>query len=155
MNRPYGYGQFSTAVSTESSGEKMSNEADTCRKFVLPKLMAAGWDNEPHSFTEQKTFTDGTIIVSGDKILRRPALQFEEFAACLSWWKHRKENDRTWKVSAAELLDNNCNLNRKNPRGKEDITHLPPEQLVESILQKEQRIMEIMGRIKSIMEKLV
>jgi hypothetical protein len=22
-------------------------EADTCRKYVLPKLMAAGWDNEP------------------------------------------------------------------------------------------------------------
>jgi len=35
----------------------------------------------------------------------------------------------------------------------EDITHLPPEQLVESILQKEQRIMEIMGRIKTLLEK--
>ena len=80
-------------------------------------------------------------------------LQFEEFTACLSWWKHRKENDRAWKVSAAELLANNCNLDRKNPKGKEDITHLPPEQIVESILQKEQRIMEIMGRIKALLEK--
>ncbi len=40
-------------------------EADTCRKYVLPKLIAAGWDDEPHSFTEQRTFTDGRIIVSG------------------------------------------------------------------------------------------
>ena len=24
----------------------MSTEADTCRKFVVPKLQAAGWDNE-------------------------------------------------------------------------------------------------------------
>ena len=39
------------------------NEADTCRKYVLPKLIAAGWDNEPYSFTEQKTFTDGRIIL--------------------------------------------------------------------------------------------
>ena len=39
------------------------NEADTCRKYVLPKLVAAGWDNEPYSFTEQKTFTDGRIIL--------------------------------------------------------------------------------------------
>ena len=23
-------------------------EADTCRKYVVPKLLAAGWDNEPH-----------------------------------------------------------------------------------------------------------
>ncbi len=37
----------------------MSTEADTCRKYVLPKLITAGWDNEPHSFTEQRTFTDG------------------------------------------------------------------------------------------------
>jgi len=50
----------------------MSNEADTCRKYVLPKLIEAGWDNEPHSFTEQRTFTDGRIVVSGEKIYRRP-----------------------------------------------------------------------------------
>ncbi|MCX5817304.1 MAG: DEAD/DEAH box helicase family protein [Proteobacteria bacterium] len=49
----------------------MANEADTCRKYVLPKLIAAGWDNDPHSFTEQKTFTDGRIIITGDKIHRR------------------------------------------------------------------------------------
>jgi type I restriction enzyme R subunit len=50
----------------------MGNEADTCRKYVLPKLIEAGWDNEPHSFTEQRTFTDGRIVVSGEKIYRRP-----------------------------------------------------------------------------------
>ncbi len=41
------------------------NEADTCRKFVLPKLISAGWDTLPYSFTEQKTFTDGRIIMTG------------------------------------------------------------------------------------------
>ena len=45
-------------------------EADTCRKYVLPKLISAGWDEEPHSFTEQRTFTDGRIIVTGGKIRR-------------------------------------------------------------------------------------
>lgn len=39
----------------------MSNEADTCRKLVLPKLVDAGWDNEPHRINEQVTFTDGRI----------------------------------------------------------------------------------------------
>jgi type I restriction enzyme R subunit len=47
-------------------------EADTCRKYVLPKLTSAGWDTDPHSFTEQKSFTDGRIIVSGTKTSRRP-----------------------------------------------------------------------------------
>ena len=31
----------------------MSTEADTCRKFVVPKLQAAGWDSDPHSIAEQ------------------------------------------------------------------------------------------------------
>lgn len=50
----------------------MHNEADTCRKYILPKLIDAGWDNDPHSFTEQKTFTDGRIVVAGGKVSRRP-----------------------------------------------------------------------------------
>jgi type I restriction enzyme R subunit len=47
-------------------------EADTCRKYVLPALVAAGWDQDPHSFTEQKSFTDGRIVVTGKKTKRRP-----------------------------------------------------------------------------------
>lgn len=50
----------------------MSNEADTCRKLVLPKLVTAGWDNEPHRINEQVTFTDGRIILVGSKVKRRP-----------------------------------------------------------------------------------
>ncbi len=80
-------------------------------------------------------------------------LQFEEFEPCIKWWKKREENDLAWKVPAAELIAGGFNLDRKNPHGKEDITHLPPEELVESILQKEQRIMEIMGNIKKILVK--
>lgn len=45
----------------------MITEADTCRKYVLPKLIQAGWDTEPHSFTEQKTFTDNRPIVTSLK----------------------------------------------------------------------------------------
>ena len=48
----------------------MITEADTCRKYILPKLIQAGWDNDPHSFTEQKTFTDGRIVLVGEKVLR-------------------------------------------------------------------------------------
>ena len=50
----------------------MINEADTCRKYVLPKLIASGWDDDPRSFTEQKTFTDGRIVLIGEKVRRRP-----------------------------------------------------------------------------------
>jgi len=80
-------------------------------------------------------------------------IQFEEFATCQAWWNRREENDRAWKVPVAELIANNCNLDRKNPRGNTDITHLPPEELVASILHKEQRITQIMGNIRDLLAK--
>jgi type I restriction enzyme R subunit len=46
------------------------NEADTCREYVLPKLRKAGWDENPYSITEQRTFTDGRIITLGNKVKR-------------------------------------------------------------------------------------
>lgn len=49
----------------------MANEADTCRKYVLPKLIESGWDNEPHRINEQITFTDGRIVLAGNKVKRR------------------------------------------------------------------------------------
>ena len=87
-------------------------------------------------------------------------IQFEEFASCLLWWKKRQENARAWKVPAKDLLkydtDGNLlsvNLDIKNPTAKEDIAHLPPEQLAESICQKEQQIADIMTSIKDLLAK--
>ncbi len=85
-------------------------------------------------------------------------LQFEEFAPCLNWWNDRKENDRAWKVSVNDVLkyDENgglvsVNLDIKNPSAKQDFEHLPPEQLADDILKKEQRIAEIMSEIKKVL----
>lgn len=36
-------------------------EADTCRRYVVPKLQNAGWDQSPHAIAEQRYFTDGRI----------------------------------------------------------------------------------------------
>src|SRR5438552_16178560 len=45
------------------------SEADTCRKYVLPKLYAAGWNDD--QISEQKSFTDGRIVVAGSKPFRK------------------------------------------------------------------------------------
>jgi type I restriction enzyme R subunit len=50
----------------------MPNEADTCRKFVVPKLQAPHRDSNPHRLNEQVTFTDGRIVGAGSKAHRRP-----------------------------------------------------------------------------------
>jgi type I restriction enzyme R subunit len=47
------------------------NEADTCRKFVVPALQAQNWDSGPHSIHEQATVTDGRIVPVGEGFVRR------------------------------------------------------------------------------------
>jgi type I restriction enzyme, R subunit len=45
-------------------------EADTCRRFVTPRIVEAGWDAAPHSIGEQRSFTDGRIVVAGGRVRR-------------------------------------------------------------------------------------
>lgn len=75
-------------------------------------------------------------------------LQFEEFSGLIAWWRNRVENDCAWKVPARELLVNNCNLDRKNPKSKEAIPHLMPVELIDSMLSKEKRITEIISNLR-------
>jgi type I restriction enzyme M protein len=86
------------------------------------------------------------------------AMQFEEFAECLEWWHNREKNERVWKVAAKDVLRYDeqgalvsVNLDIKNPNAKEDLEHLPPEQLADDILKKEQRIAELMAEIKLVL----
>ncbi|MDI6770137.1 MAG: class I SAM-dependent DNA methyltransferase [Anaerolineales bacterium] len=88
-------------------------------------------------------------------------MQFEEFAPLIEWWDapRREENDHAWKVRADDIFkyDENknllsVNLDIKNPNRKNDLEHLPPHELVESILAKEKQIAELMEEIKSLLK---
>jgi len=89
-------------------------------------------------------------------------MQFEEFSACIKWFhpiKKRKANEQAWKVAVDDVLKYDdagnlisANLDIKNPNAAEALEHLPPEKLVDDILAKERRIMEIMGEIKAELE---
>ena len=80
-------------------------------------------------------------------------LQYEEFAGCIQWWDQRDEpNERAWRVPYDEIAARDFNLDWKNPNRQEDAQHLPPEQLVDSILKKEARIQELLGEIKAALE---
>jgi type I restriction enzyme M protein len=78
-------------------------------------------------------------------------IQFSEFAACLTWWNNRQENEHSWNVSAADIAAGGYNLDRKNPRSKEDSTQSTPEEIVEDILNKERMMAEIMANIKALL----
>jgi len=129
------------------------NEADTCRKYVTPLLQAAWWDRAPHRLNEQVTFTDGRIVVAGQRARRRPGKRADYIL------RYRPDmpiavveaKPDTGPAGDGRLVA--VNLDLKNPRAKNDIVHRPPEELVAGILEKEQRIIEIMGRIRELLEK--
>ena len=47
----------------------MISEADTCRKFVVPRLYASGWTDD--QILEQHSLTDVRIMVAGSRIWRK------------------------------------------------------------------------------------
>ena len=58
------------------------SEADTCRKLVVPKLLSAGWDTDPHSIAEQRSITDGRIVPVGKGFIRKPPKRVDFLLRC-------------------------------------------------------------------------
>jgi hypothetical protein len=42
----------------------MPTETDTCRRRVVPKLQAPGWDNDPHSIAAKRGFTTPQLLTT-------------------------------------------------------------------------------------------
>ena len=106
--------------------------------------------------TEEVWYYEQPLPEGRKNYTKTQPIQFDEFAGCLAWWhgstgspQGREEKERAWKVPATDLLANGCNLDRKNPNAVTDFEHLPPEQLADDILKKEQRIAEIVAEIKA------
>jgi type I restriction enzyme M protein len=83
-------------------------------------------------------------------------MQIQEFEPCKKWWYKRKENEYAWKVSAKDIvkLDKegnlvSVNLDMKNPNKKDEFVYIEPAKLIDSIVEKEKRILELMEEIKS------
>jgi len=75
-------------------------------------------------------------------------LKFEEFRPVIEWWHNRVENEHTWKVPAEQVIESNCNLDIKNPSKAKAEKHRSPEEIVASIVEKEKKILELMGEIQ-------
>jgi type I restriction enzyme M protein len=129
----------------------------------LPNGVFAPYTNIPTNLmffdrshpTEEVWYYEQPLPEGRKNYTKTQPIQFEEFAGCLQWWNQREENERAWKIRAKDLLDYNSdgtlksvNLDRKNPNSATDFEHLPPAQLADDILKKEQRIAEIMLDIK-------
>jgi type I restriction enzyme M protein len=89
------------------------------------------------------------VVPEGRKSYTKTSpLQFDDLAPCVKWWKRREENGSAWRVAAADLLANGCNLDVKNPKSAPDLDHLPPDELLRGVVAKEERILELVRGIQ-------
>jgi len=84
---------------------------------------------------------------------RTRPLRFQEFKPLIEWWHRRDENLQAWKVSANEVLANNCNLDLRNPNAQESIEHVPPDLLLKGVIEKETKILEILDEVRVLLEQ--
>jgi type I restriction enzyme M protein len=71
----------------------------------------------------------------------------KEFDVVKEWWNDRKEDDNAWKVSIEDIKTKNWNLDFKNPRGGEVEEEVSSKELVEKILEKEDKIKKLLENI--------
>jgi type I restriction enzyme M protein len=81
------------------------------------------------------------------KYSKTSPLLFEEFATCIEWWKHREENEQAWRVPAAKLLEQGCNLDISNPRAGAARPVEAPSVLIAQAIDHERRAMDALERI--------
>ncbi len=84
-------------------------------------------------------------------------MKFEEFEAEIAWWGDeadgfaaRVENEQAWKVSMADIIARNFNLDIKNPHVGEVISH-DPDELLADYNRQQQEISALRQQLKTIL----
>jgi len=80
-------------------------------------------------------------------------LRDAEFDACRALWDERPVTEHSWLVPVEQVIENDYNLDIKNPSSQEALVHRPPEELAETILEKERRILALMAQIQEALAK--
>ena len=76
-------------------------------------------------------------------------MKFEEFDPVLKWWNNRAENSQAWKVTVDTVLENNFNLDIKNPNAAKGETSSANRKILWlALLREEQRIIALMQEIQ-------
>lgn len=73
-------------------------------------------------------------------------LNFEDFNDVINWWDNRKENTNAWKVKINEISDFNLDIKKIN--NIENPSDMTPQQLIESIVTDERKILDSLENIK-------
>ena len=90
------------------------------------------------------------------KYTKTKPIRHEEFEAVKTWWRNRQENTYAWKVSAEDIINNNYNLDIKNPYRDEEQYESPEDLLVkyrESVSDVQQVRDQLKAQLQEILER--
>lgn len=74
-------------------------------------------------------------------------MRIEEFEPEKAWWDSREENEFAWKVPVQQIIDNNYNLDIKNPNIV-DPAHIPPDKLLKEYTKLAQELARTQEQLK-------
>ena len=87
-------------------------------------------------------------------------LRYEEFEPMLVWWDKREENEQAWRVDVREILQMDAqgsvtaiNLDLKNPNVVDRFEHMPPDKIVQDVLSKEKRVVELLSEVEAMLSE--
>jgi type I restriction enzyme M protein len=80
-------------------------------------------------------------------------LQDAEFDECRALWHECPVAEHSWRVPREQVIANDYNLDIKNPSSQQTLAHRHPEELVEAILAKEQRIAQLVLEIQQTLRR--
>lgn len=89
----------------------------------------------------------------GKSYTRNNPIKDEDLEDAYKKWRKREISENSWVVKVEEIINRNYDLSAKNLHKKEAISYLPPDKIVESILNKEERIADILRKTKDILRE--
>lgn len=73
----------------------------------------------------------------------------EEFDPIRKWWENKVENEVAWKVSVEEIVNNNYNLDIKNPNNLEEKILESPQELIKKLRNNYEEINTLLDSIEA------
>ncbi|MEM2688114.1 MAG: N-6 DNA methylase [Thermoproteota archaeon] len=88
---------------------------------------------------------------SGTNYTKANPVKDEDLVGCFEKWKNRMVSENSWIVPVEEIVKRDYDLTARNPNRRQEASYVEPEELVESILEKERQILEILEEFRSIL----
>ena len=157
---------FEDGVCARIKGELLTN-FNLHTVVRLPKGVFAPYTNIPTNLlffdrshpTKEIWFYEIPLPEGRKNYTKTKSMKFEEFSECISWFHpiaEREENEYAWKVNVKDVWKydeegriTSLDLDIKNPNSAEALVYLPPMEIADSIIRKEQRILELMSEIQA------